>query len=53
MVPIEDVSSIGPDDVVVIRAHGVPKQLYKQLQEKGAKIIDATCPKVKKGPEAD
>ncbi|GAB6888282.1 4-hydroxy-3-methylbut-2-enyl diphosphate reductase [Desulfothermus okinawensis JCM 13304] len=48
VVPIEDVSSIGPDDVVVIRAHGVPKQLYKQLQEKGAKIIDATCPKVKK-----
>lgn len=33
---------------VVIRAHGVPKQLENRLKERGVHIVDATCPKVKK-----
>ncbi|MFZ2225800.1 MAG: hypothetical protein WAV26_14060, partial [Candidatus Deferrimicrobium sp.] len=33
---------------VVIRAHGVPKNVLEILKERGAHIIDATCPKVKK-----
>ncbi|MDL2285670.1 4-hydroxy-3-methylbut-2-enyl diphosphate reductase [Desulfovibrio sp. OttesenSCG-928-F07] len=32
---------------VVIRAHGLPCDIQQQLQERGLKIIDATCPKVK------
>lgn len=35
-------------DVVVIRAHGVPRQIQEQYERTGATLIDATCPKVKK-----
>ncbi len=33
---------------VVIRSHGVGKELYDQLDEKGMRIADGTCPFVKK-----
>lgn len=33
---------------VVIRSHGVGKFLYDALEEKGMKIVDGTCPFVKK-----
>jgi len=32
---------------VIIRAHGVSRKVYDELQEMGALITDATCPKVK------
>ena len=35
-------------DVVVIRAHGIPKQIQQSHAQRGAILIDATCPKVKK-----
>ncbi|MBQ9537276.1 MAG: 4-hydroxy-3-methylbut-2-enyl diphosphate reductase [Desulfovibrionaceae bacterium] len=35
-------------DCVVIRAHGIPKQMEANLRASGARVIDATCPKVKK-----
>ena len=35
-------------DRVVIRAHGIPPSLERQLEDSGVTIIDATCPKVKK-----
>lgn len=31
---------------VVIRAHGVPPDVMKRLEEVGAEIVDATCPNV-------
>ncbi len=34
--------------VVVVRAHGIPADLEKSLHEKGVKIVDATCPHVKR-----
>ena len=36
----------GPDapDGVVIRAHGVPEEIYHILKEKNLECIDATCP---------
>ena len=37
---------VRPGERVVIRAHGVPSQVRKELMEKGGEIIDATCPKV-------
>lgn len=42
-----------PDDVpggscVVIRAHGIPRQVEHALREHDVRIIDATCPKVKR-----
>ncbi len=33
---------------VIIRSHGVPKSVIEVLQSRGAKIIDATCPFVKR-----
>ncbi len=35
-------------DCVIVRAHGIPKDEEARLVQSGARIIDATCPKVKK-----
>lgn len=43
----DDVEAIPSGAVVIIRAHGVPPSLVKKLEEKGCKIVDATCPRVK------
>ena len=37
-----------PGSKVVIRAHGVGEAVYESLKEKGAVLVDATCPYVKK-----
>ena len=42
--PGEDV----PAGLVVIRAHGIPPQERRLLEEAGGRIIDATCPRVAK-----
>lgn len=33
---------------VIIRAHGVPREIYDILEKKGFECVDATCPFVKK-----
>ncbi len=33
---------------IVIRSHGVPKEVYRMIDEKGLVCIDATCPFVRK-----
>jgi len=33
--------------IVVIRAHGITKQVQQELSERGIMVVDATCPKVK------
>ena len=33
---------------VIIRAHGVGKKVYDLLEQQGARLVDATCPFVKK-----
>ncbi|WP_462325332.1 4-hydroxy-3-methylbut-2-enyl diphosphate reductase [Desulfoplanes sp.] len=38
----------GPHSVVVIRAHGIPLGVQRGIENTGATIVDATCPKVKK-----
>ena len=32
---------------VIIRSHGVPREAYERLQEKGCTVIDATCLRVR------
>ncbi|MFW5628553.1 MAG: 4-hydroxy-3-methylbut-2-enyl diphosphate reductase [Candidatus Cloacimonadaceae bacterium] len=39
------------DSTVIIRSHGIRKQDYQQLLEQGNKLIDATCPYVKRTHE--
>ncbi len=33
---------------VIIRSHGVGPQIYEQLKEQGVRVVDATCPFVRK-----
>jgi 4-hydroxy-3-methylbut-2-enyl diphosphate reductase len=49
IVPItspEELDEVSPGSLIVIRAHGIPPQEKKKIEEKGFKVIDATCPKV-------
>jgi 4-hydroxy-3-methylbut-2-enyl diphosphate reductase len=41
---ISDPVQIGRGETAVIRAHGVTPQVQKELEEKAAKVVDATCP---------
>lgn len=36
------------DGVIIIRAHGIPPQSKEELQKSGARVQDATCPRVLK-----
>lgn len=36
------------DGTIIIRSHGISPQRRKQIEKTNAKILDATCPKVKK-----
>ncbi len=44
---VADPSAIGSGGIVVIRAHGVKPAVEEQIKEKGATLVDGTCPIVK------
>lgn len=39
-----DITEAKPDDTIIIRTHGIPKNDLQRLKEKSAKVINATCP---------
>ena len=39
---------LGQNDLVIVRAHGTTKEIYKILDESGCEIFDATCVFVKR-----
>src|SRR2546428_9974209 len=41
---IDSPEEVGADTIAVIRAHGVTPQVQRELEERAAKVIDATCP---------
>ncbi len=45
---IEDLDGVTERDTVIIRSHGVGPDVYRRLMESGARVVDATCPYVKK-----
>jgi ribosomal protein S1/(E)-4-hydroxy-3-methyl-but-2-enyl pyrophosphate reductase len=45
---IENVDQALPEETVVIRSHGVPLSVEKQLKRNGRQVADATCPFVAK-----
>ena len=47
-ITVEEVDDIPPNSNVVFSAHGSPPSDYKNAQDKGLQIIDATCPLVTK-----
>jgi len=44
---LEDLDDI-QQGTVIIRSHGVSPEIYKKIEEKKIKIVDATCPIVKR-----
>ena len=47
VISAESPSDIPPGSTVVIRAHGIPKHMQVFLAQRGIRVVDATCPKVK------
>lgn len=48
VLPVDNIEKLKREDVVVIRAHGITKEVEEELKKRKVTIIDATCPKVKK-----
>ena len=46
-VKIEDLDSL-PKGTVIIRSHGVSRYIYNFVKQSGHRVVDATCPFVKK-----
>lgn len=44
---VEQPQELKPGETVLIRAHGVAREVYAKLENAGGEIVDATCPKVK------
>jgi 4-hydroxy-3-methylbut-2-enyl diphosphate reductase len=45
---IDSLDQLDPKKTLIIRTHGIPKQVEENLKKNGVKYIDATCPLVKK-----
>ena len=45
---IDSLDGVTAADTVIIRSHGVGPSVYEQLMDIGARVVDATCPYVKK-----
>lgn len=43
---IENEKDVIPGMTIVVRAHGLPPKTMKDIEKRGAKIVDATCPRV-------
>ena len=50
--PVESIGEVQPDEILVIRSHGVPRSVIDEIEEKKLRWRDATCPFVKNA-EAD
>lgn len=48
IIPIEDIKAKKDIRALIIRTHGIPLYLSKEISSMGCEIIDATCPFVKK-----
>ncbi len=44
----EKVENIEKNSTAIVRSHGLPKYFYDKMEEKSIRIVDATCPFVKK-----
>ena len=45
---ISDISETSPDEVIIIRTHGVPESVCRQMENAKTEYLDVTCPFVKK-----
>lgn len=44
---VDDVADVPDGATLLIRAHGVGKDVYEQAAKRGISVVDATCPSVK------
>lgn len=47
-ISLGEIENLTQGEVIIIRSHGIPKNIYGTLKEKNLTIIDATCPFVSK-----
>ncbi|MGN1410999.1 MAG: bifunctional 4-hydroxy-3-methylbut-2-enyl diphosphate reductase/30S ribosomal protein S1 [Oscillospiraceae bacterium] len=45
---VENIPDLFPNEKVIIRTHGVPSEIFRELERQGNQYIDATCPFVTK-----
>lgn len=45
---LEDLQEGQEGDILIIRSHGAPRDLFEQARKRGLELIDATCPYVVK-----
>ena len=45
---LEDLGGVRSKDVIIVRSHGETKKFFEEAAKTGCKIVDATCPFVKK-----
>lgn len=45
---VESLDSLNAGDTLIIRAHGAPPSVYEESEKRGIRLIDATCPYVKR-----
>ena len=45
---IETLDDVQSGDVIIVRSHGETKKFFEQAESKDCKVVDATCPFVKK-----
>ncbi len=48
LISVSSVEEIPPRSAVIIRSHGIPKEDKEKLLEMGGRVVDATCPFVRK-----
>lgn len=48
LLPLDSIADL-KEGRVVIRAHGVSPSIFSEAQQRGLEVIDATCPRVKRG----
>jgi len=51
--PLEVVTEGAPrgGDVLVVRAHGAPPEVFEEMRRRGVRVVDTTCPIVKEARE--
>ncbi|GKX66577.1 4-hydroxy-3-methylbut-2-enyl diphosphate reductase [Inconstantimicrobium mannanitabidum] len=45
-ISLEDLDQLTEEDTVVIRSHGVSKEVIDKIKDRGIKLVNATCPYV-------
>ena len=45
---VEDLSEVPPDAITIFSAHGVAKKVQTEAEERGLRVLNATCPLVSK-----